>query len=102
MANFKKTCQSLVARSLVEEHEKLEEQLETQIKVTAEHRNRWVLAEQMIKGLKKEKRALRQENESLKGSDPLARSLDSARHNAAQTRIRDLEHQLRRNNIEPQ
>jgi len=39
---------------------------------------------------------------TLKQQDPMAASLDSARHHAAQTRIRDLEHQLRRNNIEPQ
>jgi uncharacterized protein YdcH (DUF465 family) len=45
---------------------------------------------------------LRQQVRGLQQQDPLAASIDAARHNAAQARIRDLEGQLIRNDIEPQ
>ena len=38
----------------------------------------------------------------LEGHNPLAAAIDSARNHASRERIRDLEAQLRHNNIEPQ
>ena len=102
MANLKETWHNIVARNLLQEYDDLEKQLNRQIQVTKEHVTRWTQAENMIRELKKTIRSLRQENESLKNTDPMGRTLDVARHHASQIRIRDLEAKLRRNNIEPQ
>ena len=106
MVNFKKFWYNLVAQSLVFELERRK----------TDHDNLHVRYVHMVgerdKALRttgtedmkfaKEIMNLRTKVRSLEQQDPTAASLDSARHNAAQARIRDLEGQLRRNKIEPQ
>jgi TolA-binding protein len=92
----------LVAGGLLEAYEasvasnkKLSSSMVKQVEITNEHCARWLSTEAELKKLQKEVTELVTEKMKLKDKNPLARAIDTVRHNAAQQRIRELEDEVR-------
>jgi len=83
------------ASSLIEDIEHLQDNYRTMLKA-------YIGANAEIQEQKKQIRELRQEIETLRGTDPLGRSINSARAHASKQRILDLEAQVRHLGGEPQ
>jgi len=96
---MRKIWYDLVARKLVRDLEESRLRLELRGQGIAR-------LELLVRSLHDDIASLKTTNKALEKrletSDPLARSIDHASRNASQQRIRDLEKQLRKNNIEPQ
>jgi predicted RNase H-like nuclease (RuvC/YqgF family) len=101
MYDLKTLWYKLVARDLLFCYNVSRNDIEQHRSSLSNWQREYSLLLKQLKEVQQENRSLRNQIDQF-NSNPLGPVLDAARHHAAQQRIRDLESQLRKNNIEPQ